>query len=172
MKKEIKEWLNAIVPKNSKILILWTFPSEESLKEKFYYKNSSNNFWKILWEVFWTKDLESKSDDSKILFLMKYNIALWDIFEKAERINWKSSDNKTQWIECNDIKWLLADFPTIKTIIVHSKEAEEALKKYIMKKWVDISYRYVPSPSNNNTHSTYKEKVEEWKSTFKDLWLI
>lgn len=53
----------SVSDKNSKVLILGSFPSEKSLKEGFYYGNKSNRFWRILFEYFDEKlvdDIQSK----------------------------------------------------------------------------------------------------------------
>ncbi len=172
----IKKWLSAIIQNDSKILILGTFPSENSLKDDFYYTDSRNSFWEIIWNVFWDKDLKDKTNDEKRSFLIKNNIALWDIFRKVKRINWSSTDNNTNWLEYNNIKWEMKEYNNIKYIIVHSKDAETHLKRYIKtylkEENLNFNYRIVSSPSNNNTHKTKKEKIEEWKEVFKEIWIF
>ncbi len=40
------------IDKNSKILILGTFPSIKSFEDNFYYAHPQNQFWKLLSAVF------------------------------------------------------------------------------------------------------------------------
>ena len=41
-----------VFDKNSKVLILGSFPSVKSRREGFYYGNKSNRFWKVIAEIF------------------------------------------------------------------------------------------------------------------------
>jgi len=167
MTKKILTWLEAFTGTDPKVLMLWTFPSDESLKEDFYYKGSRNSFWKIIWKVFWIDDLGTKTNDEKRTFLVENGIALWDIFETAERNDWSSTDKNTKWLKYNDIKWLVEDFDNIKYLIVHSQEAEKELKKYFEETKWDFPYKYITSPSNNNSKPVEK-KVKQWKTVFSD----
>ena len=95
----------SVSDKNSKVLILGSFPSEKSLKEGFYYGNKSNRFWEILFEYFDEKlvdDIQSKKK-----FLLTHKIALWDIVKTTNLKG--SSDLKLQnrIIEINDISSFL-----------------------------------------------------------------
>ena len=65
---------------DSKVLILGSFPSLNSVEAGFYYGDLSNRFWDILGELFGDSALKSKSKDDKITFLKSHNIALWDIW--------------------------------------------------------------------------------------------
>ena len=102
----------SVSDKNSKVLILGSFPSEKSLKQGFYYGNKSNRFWKIIFEYF----NENLVDDiqSKKKFLLTHKIALWDIVKTTNLKG--SSDLKLQnrIIEINDISSFLQTHQNIK----------------------------------------------------------
>ena len=69
---------------DAEILILGTFPGEESLEKGEYYANSTNRFWKVILTLLGEKaepfDYEVKKE-----ILKRNKIALWDIYEKAVR---------------------------------------------------------------------------------------
>lgn len=65
---------------DSKVLILGSFPSPNSIEAGFYYGDSSNRFWNILGALFGDTDIKKKSTADKIAFLKSRNIALWDIW--------------------------------------------------------------------------------------------
>lgn len=75
-----KHPFEAVFDNHSKVLILGSFPSQSSIEAGFYYGDSSNRFWDILGEIFGDSHLKSQSKDDKITFLLKHNIALWDIW--------------------------------------------------------------------------------------------
>ena len=71
-----------IINKESEILILGSLPSIISLREKQYYANPRNHFWKILYSVF---NSEISYDyNARKEFLLKNKIALWDVIGLAE----------------------------------------------------------------------------------------
>ncbi len=136
--------------KNSKVLILGSFPSEKSLKEGFYYGNKSNRFWKILFEYFDEKlvdDIQSKKK-----FLLTHKIALWDIVKTT---NLKGSSDlklQNQVIEINDISSFLQTHQNIKAIFCNGKTSYEIAKKY----FPNVNFIYLPSTSPANV-SFYKQ---------------
>lgn len=63
----------------SKIVILGTFPGEDSLKVGQYYTNPSNQFWELL-------GIDKKYDyATKTKILRKHKIGLWDVIQNCER---------------------------------------------------------------------------------------
>lgn len=75
-----KHPFEAVFDSDSNVLILGSFPSISSIEAGFYYGDSSNRFWDILGEIFGDSHLKGHSKDDKIAFLLKHNIALWDIW--------------------------------------------------------------------------------------------
>ena len=65
-----------IFDKNSKILILGSFPSVISRKFGFYYTNPQNRFWRVLARIL--NDDVPESIDEKIKFLLSHHIAIYD----------------------------------------------------------------------------------------------
>ena len=65
-----------IFDKNSKILILGSFPSVVSRKFGFYYANPQNRFWRVLAGIL-NAPLPASTDE-KIDFLLAHLIAIYD----------------------------------------------------------------------------------------------
>ena len=65
-----------IFDKNSKILILGSFPSVISRKFGFYYTNPQNRFWRVLAGIL-NAPLPASTDE-KIKFLLSHHIAIYD----------------------------------------------------------------------------------------------
>ena len=72
-----------IVNDESKILILGSMPSIESLKKRLYYGNIKNHFWKIVYALF-DNDLDEYYEDRK-KFLLLHKIAVWDVVKYCDR---------------------------------------------------------------------------------------
>ncbi len=65
-----------IFDKNSKILILGSFPSVVSRKFGFYYANPQNRFWRVLAQILNVPP--PASTEEKIKFLLAHGIAIYD----------------------------------------------------------------------------------------------
>jgi hypoxanthine-DNA glycosylase len=146
-----------IIDKNSKILILGSFPSIKSFEESFYYSHPTNQFWKILSKLFNAKELKTKKE--KIEFLKKNKIVIWDMVKSCKREN--SLDTSLKEIEVNDIARLLKDYPNIKAIFFTGRLSERLYKKNFSN--LEISTFYLPSPSSANAKIPFNEKVERWE---------
>jgi len=89
----LKTGLEPIINKDTKVLILGSFPSEKSLETKQYYANPGNQFWKLISENLET-NLTSKPYKKRIRELLKNGIGLWDMIESCEREGSTDKKNK------------------------------------------------------------------------------
>ena len=71
------------INKDSKILILGSFPSVKSRELDFYYMHKQNRFYKVLSLIF-DEDFYNASIDDKKELLKKHHIALYDVIEECE----------------------------------------------------------------------------------------
>jgi len=154
--KKIIHPFEPIIDKNSKILILGSFPSIDSFKNSFYYGHKQNQFWKLLADIF--EENIPKTIEEKIDFLKKHKIALWDIVKSCNRKG--SLDNCLKNIEVNDIEKLLKKYPNIKAVFFTGRKAQQLYKKHFSH--LNISTLYLPSPSPAYKKLSYEEKLKEW----------
>ena len=70
-----------IYNEKSKILILGSFPSPKSRENEIFYGNPQNRFWKVLAIIF-NEPIPVTAPD-KTNFLLKHNIALWDVIAEC-----------------------------------------------------------------------------------------
>ena len=121
----MKQGFPPIVDDNSRILVLGTFPGEQSLQKNEYYGNTQNHFWKVLAGIFKCDVPQDYKD--KITFLKRNRIALWDIFDKAAREG--SADKKITKYALNDIIGLLKKYSKIERIICNGRTAYDFFVK-------------------------------------------
>lgn len=147
-----------IVNKDCKVLILGTMPSEESLRKQERYGHKSNQFWRIIFTLFGEELPDSYKEKSD--FLIKKNIAIWDVLESCEGKGSLDSSIKNE--KPNNFKKFFKEYPQIEHIFFTSKKAEEFYKKYV---GFDTKKKFttLPSPSSANARMTLDQKIEEWK---------
>ena len=63
-----------VYDKNSKVLILGSFPSVKSREACFFYCHPQNRFWKLMASIF-EDDLPATIEDKRA-FLLRHNIAV------------------------------------------------------------------------------------------------
>ena len=68
--------------KNSKVLILGSFPSVKSREQMFFYGHPQNRFWKVVSAVMGTDT--PVTIDEKSEFLHANHIALWDVIASCD----------------------------------------------------------------------------------------
>ena len=112
-----------VFDKDSRVLILGSFPSVKSREEGFFYGHPQNRFWKVTASVF-GEDVP-KTIDEKKSFLLRNHIALWDVIGSCE-IDC-SSDSSIHNVSVNDIKTIL-ETAGIQAIYLNGKKHSNSIR--------------------------------------------
>ena len=148
--------IEPVYDKNSKILILGSFPSVKSREMCFFYGHPQNRFWKITSAIFNEETPETIKD--KKAFLLRNNIAVWDVIESCDITG--SADSSIRNIKVNDINKILKK-SKIEKIFVNGKTAEKLYKKYLEEK-TGIKAIVLPSSSPANAAYSLDKLIKEW----------
>ena len=150
-----------IYDKNSKILILGSFPSVKSREASFYYAHPQNRFWKVLQKIYnYNKELITKED--KIKFLLANNIAIWDSIKECDIEN--SDDSSIRNVIPNDIEKILEN-SNVEKIFCNGNKSYEVFKKY--HKNINFKVDVLPSSSPANARYTFNKLVDVWSEKIK-----
>jgi len=145
-----------IVFRDSKILILGSFPSIDSFEKSFYYAHPRNQFWKILSAI---TGYPINNRDQKIWLLKQSKLALWDMVKSCSRAN--SLDSSLEDIEVNDMATFLEEHPTIERIAFTGRLAERLFKIHF--DYLGVESIYLPSPSSAYAKMSLQQKIEQYK---------
>ncbi len=148
--------IKPLYDKNSKILILGSFPSQKSREQMFFYGHPQNRFWKVISGVMETKTPETV--EQKIEFLLSNNIALWDVIASCDIVG--SSDSSIKNVVANDLSVILKT-AEIKAVFVNGKAAEKYYNKYI-KDNTGRTAVCLPSTSPANASWSVEKLIEAW----------
>ena len=141
-----------LVFKDSKTLILGSFPSIDSFDKAFYYAHPRNQFWRILSKV---TAYPINNRDQKIWLLKEAKIALWDMVAQCRRES--SLDSSLEDIEINNISSFLEEHPSITKIAFTGRLAERLYKMNF--DYLEIETIYLPSPSSAYAKMGFEHKV-------------
>ena len=155
--KVIKHPFPPLYNKDSKILILGSFPSVKSREQMFFYGHPQNRFWKVISAVFECGEPETIEEKKKVL--LKNRIALWDVIASCEISG--SSDSSIKNVKVNDLSVILKE-ADIKQIFVNGKTAEKYFEKYT-KAQINRDAICLPSTSPANAVWSVDRLVEKWK---------
>ncbi len=149
--------IEPVYDKDSRILILGSFPSVKSREQQFFYGHKRNRFWKVIADI--TNEGEPQSIDEKKAILLKNHIALWDVIESCDIEG--SSDSTIKDVKPNDIRMIL-DAADIRKIYCNGAKSYELYRRYIEKE-INIKAIKLPSTSPANAAWSLERLEEEWK---------
>ncbi len=140
--------------RESKILILGSFPSVLSRKGGFYYGNNQNRFWKVL-AAFFGCEIPVTNEQKRELVL-KHGIALWDIVTECEIKG--SMDANIKNYAVADLSEVL-NHADIKKILLNGAKAYEIFSAHYPR-LLDIAVK-MPSTSSANVRFDINKWLKE-----------
>lgn len=146
-----------VFDKESRVLILGSFPSVKSREAMFFYGHPQNRFWKVIATVC-NEELPDTIEEKKAL-LLRNHIAVWDVIASCDIEG--SSDSSIKNVKANDLSVIL-DNARIRAIYVNGKTAEKYYKKYIEKQ-INRKALCLPSTSPANAAWNIERLTEEWR---------
>ena len=152
-----------IYDKDSRILILGSFPSVKSRENHFYYGHPQNRFWKVIAGV--TGKPVPVSMEEKKKLLLSSHIAIWDVIASCSIHG--SSDSSIRDVVVNDFTQVLAD-SRIQTIYVNGNKAYELYHKYA-EPTTGIPAIKLPSTSPANAAWSVERLCGDWKQILEYL---
>lgn len=150
-----------VFDKDSKILILGSFPSVKSRENHFYYGHPQNRFWKVMAYVL-GEEVPTTIEEKKALLLSNH-VAVWDVIASCKIIG--SSDTSIKDVVVNDFSYIL-QHSAIERIYVNGSKAYELYHKYA-EKTTGIKAVKLPSTSPANAAWNLEKLCKEWKTIVK-----
>ena len=147
-----------VYDKDSRVLILGSFPSVKSREAGFFYGHPQNRFWKVTAAVFGEEVPQSIPE--KRAFLLRNHIAVWDVIRSCEITG--SSDASIRDVTVNDLSVIL-NAARIRRIFVNGKTAEKMYKRYT-EPLTGRSCVCLPSTSPANAAWSAEKLAEAWRT--------
>ena len=152
--------LHTIAPvydKNSKILILGSFPSVKSREAAFFYGHPQNRFWRVLAAVL-DEETPQTVDEKKSLLLRRC-VALWDVIASCDIAG--SSDASITNVVPNDLARIM-DAAHIRRIFCNGGTALRFYRRYDEARFG--AAEALPSTSPANARSSAQALTERWRT--------
>ncbi|MDG6257512.1 MAG: DNA-deoxyinosine glycosylase [Methanomicrobiaceae archaeon] len=154
--------LPPVAGSGARVLILGSFPSEQSLERGEYYANPRNQFWHVM-EALFAID-RTLPYGERTAALVDRGVALWDVVASCRRAG--SSDAAIRDAEANDIAGFLDRHRRVRHIALNGTTgAEIQLRRHNpgIFSLPGITIATYPSTSPANARYTLAEKVAAWE---------
>ena len=146
-----------VFDEHSRVLILGSFPSVKSREAQFFYGHPQNRFWRVLAALFGEGAGETPAE--KTAFLLRHNIALWDVIASCEIEG--SADSTIANAAPNDLSAILNTAKIIQ-IFTNGKTADRLYRRCLLEK-TGIEAVCLPSTSPANAAWTTDRLIEAWR---------
>ena len=155
--EKVRHPIDPVYDASSQILILGSFPSVKSRRQRFFYAHPQNRFWRVLAVLF--NEKTPGTVEEKKAFLIRNHIALWDVIASCEIKG--SSDSSIRSVEPNDLNMIL-NTADIRRIYVNGRTAEKMYKRYTEER-TGRQCIYLPSTSGANAALNMEKLIERWR---------
>ena len=150
-----------VFDKNSRVLILGSFPSVKSREIAFYYGNKQNRFWHTICGYFGEQIPETTQ--GKREFLQRRNIALWDMAVSCEIEG--SADSSIKNVEIADLSEIFKT-ANIEKILLNGTLAYELF----LSRYSDCNIPYIKMPSTSPANPRFQEEI--WRKELNEVYRI
>ncbi len=143
--------------KDSKILILGSFPSPKSRESGYFYGHPQNRFWKVVAALF-QEDVPTTVEEKHKL-LLRNHIAAWDVIQSCSITG--ASDSSISDVVVNNLRPIL-ETADIRQIFVNGKTAYKHYQKYTQP-IIQREAICLPSTSPANAAWSLEKLIDAWE---------
>ena len=143
------------IPKTARLLMLGSFPSEESLKQSQYYAHPRNQFWRLMGDIL-GEPLPALSYSERLRRLAHRRVGVWDVITGCEREG--SLDGDIRNAVFSQFEWLAKHAPHLTAVALNGQKAGSARKRIEA-----LGYRVLLLPSSSPAYTlSYEKKLDAW----------
>ena len=143
--------------KESRALILGSFPSVKSRESMFFYGHPQNRFWRLLALLFGEETPHTVADKKQLI--LSHHLALWDTIQSCTITG--SSDSSIKDAVPNDLSVIL-NHSRVEQIFCNGAASYHLYQKYIFPQ-NGIAASKLPSTSPANAAYSLERLAKEWK---------
>lgn len=148
--------IQPVYDRNSRILILGSFPSVKSRESLFFYGHPQNRFWPLLAQLL--DEPVPGSVENKKSFLLRNRIAVWDVIASCDIEG--SSDSSIRNAVPNDLRPILKT-ADIRAIFTNGGVSAKLYDKYCLPQ-TGIQAVRLPSTSPANAGFSMEHLKNSW----------
>jgi len=152
--------LAPVITRDTRLLVLGSFPGVASLQAQQYYGHPRNHFWPLL-SALWNVDLMTAGYEERLAEMRRRGLGLWDVYASCRREG--SLDQAIEEAETNDLASLRALAPELRLVAHNGGESAR-----VMRHVASLGYAVLrlPSTSPANASWSFDRKLSAWRAAF------
>lgn len=151
--------MKPIYNQQMRVLILGSYPSEQSLAKAEYYGNPRNQFWRLIFSMISGPDPHDYAERKQKL--LATNIGLWDVYQYAARVGSLDSKIDKANSQLNQFDEIFATCPELQLIALNGGTAFQVFQKNII---VPESITVIKLPSSSPAYTMpFEQKLIAWE---------
>jgi hypoxanthine-DNA glycosylase len=154
----LRAGLAPVVSRETRLLVLGSFPGAASLQAQQYYAHPRNHFWPILGAL-WGHDLAALSYPARLAEARRRGLGLWDVYARCRREG--SLDSAIEDAVPNDLPALAAQLPALRAIAHNGGESARAMR---ITRTLGLPVVRLPSTSPANASWSFERKLAAWRA--------
>ncbi len=148
----------------ARVLVLGSLPGPVSLRERQYYAQPRNAFWRIMGVLFGA-GLEQPYE-ARLERLRSNHVALWDVCASAHRSGALDAAIRRASVVPNDFAAFFAKHSRLRLVVFNGQVAAELCRRKVVsglpEKVASLRYQTLPSTSPAYASMTFEQKLERW----------
>lgn len=149
--------LAPVIARDTRVLVLGSFPGAASLAAGRYYAHPRNQFWPLISAVV-QEDLASLPYEERLPRLLAHRFGLWDVLAGCEREG--SLDSAIRNPAANDFERLRALCPELETVGFNGQASGKFAPQFAAAGYATL---VLPSSSPAHMAMSFDQKLQVWR---------
>lgn len=152
--------LPPVIGRQTRLVVLGSFPSVASLQAQQYYAHPRNQFWPLL-SALWGIDLVAMPYRRRLAEVKRRGLGIWDIYASCRREG--SLDSAIADRVPNDLAGLRRRAPRLQAVAHNGGESARAMA---VTRALGVRVLRLPSTSPANASWSFERKLAAWREAF------
>jgi hypoxanthine-DNA glycosylase len=152
--------LAPVIGRNTRLVVLGSFPGAVSLQQAQYYAYAYNHFWPLVGTLLGV-DLKALPYRERLAVLRQRGLGLWDVYASCLRVG--SLDSAIEQAQLNDLVSLRRRAPGLRAIAHNGGESARAMR---ITATLGVPVHRLPSTSPANASWSFERKLAAWREVF------
>ena len=160
MSGEELQGLAPVVGRETRLVVLGSFPSVASLRAQQYYAHPRNHFWPLL-SAIWGVDLVAMPYRARLAEVKRRGLGIWDVYARCRREG--SLDSAIEDGVPNDLASLKRRAPKLEAVAHNGGESARTMQRL---QALGLATHRLPSSSPANASWSFERKLAAWRAVF------
>lgn len=157
---ELLHGLAPVIGRETRLVVLGSFPGVASLQAQQYYAHPRNQFWSLL-SALWGLDLVAMPYRSRLAEVKRRGLGIWDVYASCRREG--SLDSAIEDSVPNDLAGLKHRAPRLEAVAHNGGESARAMA---ITRALGVAVIRLPSTSPANASWSFDRKLAAWREAF------